>query len=141
MPTDPLVAIQSELAQIKLILLIVGSLVAVLVVLAIASRLFRFRGEIRSFLYDQFSRDASDLFDNNKLVELKSLCVGTLADQPNHVQARWHLARTLLLEGDLDASSREFEALRRICPSWDADYLAPYVQEIARLRAAQSSAE
>jgi len=140
-PTDPLVAIQSELAQIKLILLIVGSLVAVLVVLAIASRLFRFRGEIRSFLYDQFSRDASDLFDNNKLVELKSLCVGTLADQPNHVQARWHLARTLLLEGDLDASSREFEALRRICPSWDADYLAPYVQEIARLRAAQSSAE
>ena len=139
MPTDPLIAIQSELAQIKLILLIVGTLVAILVILAIAGRLFRLRGEIRSFLYDQFSREASELFEANKLIELKSLCTGTLAQQPNHVQARWHLARTLLLDGDLDASAREFEALRRICPTWDAEYVAPYVQEIARLRAIQSS--
>jgi hypothetical protein len=140
MQTDPLVAIHAELAQIKLVLLIVGSLVATLTVLAIVSRLFRLRGEYRSFLYDQFSRDASELFDTNKLVELKTLCRSTLAHQPNHVQARWHLGRTLILEGDLDAATREFEALRRVCPTWDADYIAPYVQEMARLRAMQSSA-
>jgi hypothetical protein len=138
MATDPLIAIHAELAQIKLAIIVLGSLVALAAIFTIVRGYFHVKGVFRGIVDDQFAREASRLLDRNKLSELKNLCSDMLADRPNHAHARWYLGRALLLDGELEASLREFEALRHICPSWKSEYIEPNIQEIDRLRAARS---
>lgn len=134
MPTEPLIAIQAELAQIKTILLVVSSLGGIALLLIIVRGCIGLFRDIEGLMANHFERQASELFQENKLPALKALALERLQDNPNHEYARWYLARTLYVERDFDAALREFSELQRICPSWNVEHISPFVAEIERLR-------
>lgn len=134
MTIDPLVAIHSELAQIAATASVVSYLGGVALILVIIRGCFAAIREYHSLMEKKFSREAEVLLHENKLPELKALAIDQLKDQPNHEYGRWYLARALYLSKDFDSAIREFAALERICPTWKAEHIEPYLREIEKLR-------
>ena len=134
MPIDPLVAIHSELAQIATTVSVVSYLGGVALTLVIIRGVFAAIREYRSLMGKKFSREAEALLNEDKLAELKTLALDQLKTQPNHEYARWYLARALYLSQDYDGAIREFAFLERICPTWKAEHIEPYVREIEKER-------
>jgi hypothetical protein len=134
MPIDPLVAIHSDLAQIAATASVVSYLGGVALILVIIRGCFAAIREYRNLMEKKFSREAEPLLHENKLAELKALALDQLKDQPNHEYARWYLARALYLSQDYDGAIREFAFLERICPTWKAEHIEPYLLEIEKLR-------
>ena len=132
MPTEPLTAIQAEIAQIKMILLVVSSVGSVAAILIIFRACFGIYRDLRKLMFSQFEHQAGELLNKNKLTELKALTLERLRDHPNHEYARWYLARALYLDGDYEGATREFSELKRICPSWKSEHIDPFMQEIEK---------
>jgi hypothetical protein len=72
------------------------------------------------------------LLNEDEIAELKTLALDQLKTQPNHEYARWYFARPLYLPQDYDGAIREFAFLERICPTWKAERIEPYVREIEK---------
>ena len=132
MPTEPLIAIQTELAQIKTILLVVSSVGGIAAILLIFRACFGLYRDFERVMANQFERQAGELLHENKLPELKALTLERLRDHPNHENARWYLARALYLDEDFEGAIREFSELVRICPSWKSEHIDPFMQEIEK---------
>ena len=134
MPIDPLVAIHSELARIAATMSAISYVGGAALILVIIRGCFVVIREYKSLMDKKFEREAEILLCKNKLAELKSLAFDRLSEQPNYEYARWYLARALYLDEDYDGAIREFAVLERICPSWKADHIDPYVREIEKRR-------
>jgi hypothetical protein len=134
MPTEPLVSIQTELAQIKTILLVVSALGGIALLLVILRGGFSLYRDFEKFMAGNFRRQAWELYEQNKASELKAFALERLADHPNHETARWYLAKALYLERDFDGALRELSEVERLCPSWKAEYIDPLVEKIGRCR-------
>ena len=132
MSTEPLIAIQAEITQIKTILLVVSSVGGVAAVLVIFRACFGVYRDLKKLMSEQFEHQASELLKENKLSELKALSLERLNEHPNHEYARWYLARALYLDEDYEGAIREFSELKRICPSWNSEHIEPFIQEIEK---------
>lgn len=132
MTTEPLIVIQSEITQIKAILLVVSSVGGVAMALVIFRACFGIYRDLRKLMFGQFEHHAGELLNENKLSELKALSLERLKEHPNHEYARWYLARALYLDKDYEGATREFSELKRICPSWNSEHIDPFVQEIEK---------
>lgn len=132
MTTEPLIAIQAEITQIKTILLIVSSVGGVAMALVIFRACFGIYRDLRKLMSGQFEHQAGELLNENKLSELKALSLERLNEHPNHEYARWYLARALYLDKDYEGAIREFSELKRICPSWNSEHIEPFIQEIEK---------
>ncbi|MDD4928404.1 MAG: hypothetical protein PHP85_03875 [Gallionella sp.] len=132
MPTEPLIAIQAEIAQIKTILLVVSSIGGFAAILVMTRAGFGIYHDVERLMSKQFEQQAGELLHCNKLAELKALALERLQAHPNHEYARWYLARALYLDEDYEGAIREFSELKRICPSWKAEHIDPFMQEIEK---------
>jgi hypothetical protein len=130
MPTDSLIAIQSELADIKTILLVVSVVGGIALLFAIIRTLFDLYFDIQRLMAKHFESAADDLLKQNRLAELKAHVAERLTTHPNHEYARWYLARALYLEGDRESAQREFAVLARLCPSWRDQHIDPFLREL-----------
>jgi hypothetical protein len=141
MPTESLLAIQAELAQLRAVLIIISVIGGVFLVLGIVRQLAGIYREIPRMMSDSFKTDAEDLLEQNKLSDLKTRMLERLESHPNFDYAHWYLARALYLEGDDDAALREFAILKKLSPSWNASHIDPYVKTIHERRNAAKSAD
>ncbi|MDD4928479.1 MAG: hypothetical protein PHP85_04295 [Gallionella sp.] len=132
MSTEPLIAIQAEITQIRTILLVVSSVGGVAMALVIFRACFGIYRDLRKLMSGQFEHQAGELLNENKLSELKALSLERLNEHPNHEYARWYLARALYLDKDYEGAIREFSELKRICPSWNSEHIDPFIQEIEK---------
>lgn len=132
MTTEPLTAIQAEITQIKMILLVVSSVGSVAAILVIFRACFGIYRDLRKLMSSQFEHQAGELLNENRLSELKALTLERLRDHPNHEYARWYLARALYLDEDYERAIHEFSELKRICPSWNSEHIDPFMQEIEK---------
>ena len=132
MSTEPIIAIQAEITQIKTILLVVSSVGSVAALLVIFRACFGIYRDLRKLMAGQFEHQAGELLKENKLPELKAFALERLNGHPNHEYARWYLARALYLDEDYEGAIREFAELKRICPSWNSEHIEPFVQEIEK---------
>lgn len=130
MPTDSLIAIQSELAEIKTVLMIVAIGGGIALLLVVIRTLFGFYFDIRKLLAKTFESVADDLLKQNRLAELKAHAAERLSTHPNHEYARWYLARALYLDGDRESARREFDVLAKLCPSWRDEHIDPFLREL-----------
>jgi hypothetical protein len=129
---EPLSAIQAELGQIKLVLIVMCTAITVAAIVAIVRGYLLAKASLRKFAEDHLTREIVELYDSNKLADVIARSRAALAEHPNHEYARWYLARALYLQSDFVASRREFEELCRICPSWRKAHIEPYLEEIER---------
>ena len=135
MSADQFASLQSELRQIKVAVIVTGTAIILLCVLA-AGRVYSYvKRYVIYRLDDLFRAEAVDLLEKGNTAALKALAIDKLKDRPNHADAHWYLARAFYLEKDWPAALREFEATRSLMPNWDVEYVKPYVEEIRTLQA------
>ena len=130
MPTDALLAIQSELADIKTILLVVSVFGCLVFLLVTVRKFFGIYFDYQRLTGKRFETTADDLLKQDRLSELKAHALEQLATHPNHEYAHWYLARALYLERDYEGARKEFDILEQLCPSWKAEHIDPYLQTI-----------
>ena len=128
MNPESLIGIQSELAQIRAILLPVSIIGGIVLILAMFRASLGIYFDLKKVMAKQFETVADILLRENRLPELKTHVQERLKTQPNHEYAHWYLARAFYLEGDHEGASREFVILENLCPSWKADHIEPFLQ-------------
>src|SRR5437868_14507258 len=104
MPIEQLNAIYSELAQIKIILIVTCAFITIAALATLVGGYFRVVSGLRRFTEDQFTREITELFERAELLEVIARSKAVLVQRPNHEYARWYLARALFLKGDLSES-------------------------------------
>jgi cytochrome c-type biogenesis protein CcmH/NrfG len=130
MTSSDLSAIASELAAIKLILYVIGALVIVSVVLTCLRSYAHVKQFVRSHLGEMFREDARLLLEKNHLAQLVQLAKQRIKERPNDADGHWYLARALQLQGRSQEALNEFEATRKLAPTWSGDHIDPWVAQI-----------
>ena len=128
-PSD-LSAVASELATIKAILYVIGSLVVVSVALTCLRGYVFVKQFVQSRLGDLFRENARLLLEKGELDELVEIARDRLVERPNDADGHWYLARALQLQGRFEEALNEFEATRRLAPTWSTDHIDPWVAQI-----------
>jgi len=128
-PSD-LSAVASELAAIKVILYVIGGLVVVSVALTCLRSYVFVKQFVQSRLADLFRENARLLLEKGELDELVKLGRDRIVERPNDADGHWYLARALQLQGRFEEALNEFEATRRLAPTWSADHIDPWVIQI-----------
>jgi cytochrome c-type biogenesis protein CcmH/NrfG len=128
-PSD-LSAVASELATIKMILYVIGGLVVLSVGLTCLRSYVFVKQFVQSRLGDLFRENARVLLEKGELDELVQLSRDRVIERPNDADGHWYLARALQLQERFEEALTEFEATRRLAPTWSADHIDPWVVQI-----------
>lgn len=101
-----------------------------LFVLVIISTITSLVVNLRDRLKIDFSDKVKKLYETQKYKELIKLCTKEIEIFPKSAEANWWLARAQSkLGNDLEAL-RLFRKVTEIEPTWEAEYVIPYVKEI-----------
>lgn len=100
MPTEPLLAIQAELAQLGTVLFVISVVGGIFLVLGIIRQSFGIYHDFQKMTAEQFKTTAEDLLEQNKISDLKAHVLERLKTHPNYDYAHWYLARAMYLDGD-----------------------------------------
>ena len=122
--------ILQTLKEIKgmLFLLLVGF--GLLFALMIAGTVSSIYISIRDRLKSDFTGQAKELFEGHKYNKVIKLCEKEIKIFPRSAEANWWLARAYSeLGNDLEAL-RLFKKVTELEPTWEGEYVSPYVKEI-----------
>ena len=126
--------ILSTLQEIKTAIYI---LIAILVLGVIASFLragIAAKGLVRGKLDDIFRDEASHLFDKGAFEELIKVCEDKLKSKPYDANALWYIAKAYYQKGDYLQAKNYFERVAKAEPSWEKEYVQPYLEKIEGLQ-------
>tara|TARA_R110002096_G_scaffold429995_1_gene643438 strand:+ start:400 stop:810 length:411 start_codon:yes stop_codon:yes gene_type:complete len=90
------------------------------------------RSTIKREKNEIFSEIASELFDEGKWDELIDYCDMKLDRKPNHSYALWYSAKAYYQKKELDKAKEQFRRLSLAEPSWDDNYIQPYMNRISK---------
>ncbi len=123
-----------ELHAIKLAVYTILGMVTVTAV-GTALRTYRYIKQLaRDKLADDFWSEAKALLEQNKLDELMALTKEKITECPNHTYAHWYLGRAYYLQAEWQQAKEEFETVGRLDPTWQEEYVRPYLEEIQKKR-------
>lgn len=133
MSPDQFTFLLAEIRGIKLALVVVGALLVVLAILGAVRVVLLLRSKVAQGLDEMFNEDAERMFQQADLDRLVFRCRERLEERPNHVYARWYLARAYYQKEEWSKALEQFEALRKLVPNWGSS-IDPFVQQIRVMR-------
>ena len=130
MSANDLAAIYAELRHITHILYVVGALTLVAVVLACLRTYWMVKRHVDQL--DVFTSEAEQLLEKEQPAKLVTLASEKIRERPHYAYGYWYLARALFAQDRYAAAIEQFEATRRMQPTWGSNYIDPYVSEAQR---------
>ena len=120
----------SSLNEIKYLLYII----LFVVVLGVGANWIRaiatVKGNLRRIFDDQFTEEASALYENEKYSELIDYCQKYLEKRKNNAHALWHLGKAYYKLEKFDKSRDCFERVAQAEPNWEETHVIPYFKKI-----------
>ena len=98
------------------------------------------RSAVKGELDKLFSQEASDLYDKGQWNELIAFCAEQLDRKPNHSYALWYIAKAHYRKSEMESAKLYFQRLAQAEPSWDDNYVKPYLSKISDTEEADSPA-
>ncbi len=89
---------------------------------------------VREKLDDIFRGEASHLFDKGDFDELIKYCEDELNSKAFHADALWYVAKAYYQKGEHQKAKEYFEKLAKSEPSWEKQYVQPYLEKIDQSR-------
>ena len=80
----------------------------------------------------QWGKDATRLYHDKKLDELKQHCESRLLEKPRDALATWWLARTYQAKNEPELARQYFRQVIEIAPGWKASYVDPFFDDSHR---------
>ena len=77
-----------------------------------------------------FNRVASDMFESGKLTELIEYCHEHLKKKPRAAYAYWFLGKAHYQLKELSKAEQFFNKAIEINPSWENEWVKPYLEKI-----------
>ncbi len=119
-----------ELVTIKTLLTWLVILVSIYLVSRIIKKLTSIFSSWRSYRRKAIGDISADLFDREKYEEIIKYLSPKLSKQPNNSDNLYWLGRANLELGNYKESKALFIKLRHVEPSWEEDYIEPYIKRI-----------
>ncbi len=128
---------QQLLATLQEIKTAIYVLMAIVVLGVVASFLragITSKNLVREKLNDLFRDEASHLFDKGAFDELIKYCENKLNSKAFHADALWYVAKAYYQKGEHKKAKEYFEKLAKSEPSWEKQYVQPYLEKIDQSR-------
>jgi cytochrome c-type biogenesis protein CcmH/NrfG len=119
-----------ELVTIKTLLVWLIILVSIYLISMIIKKLASIYSNWRSYRRKAIGDISADLFDREKYEEIIKYLSPKLSKQPNNADNLYWLGRANLELGNHKESKALFIKLRNVEPSWEEDYIEPYIKRI-----------
>ncbi|RBP48629.1 tetratricopeptide repeat protein [Arenicella xantha] len=119
-----------ELEKIRDILTLILLLLGVLVVAKALNVIGNISSNWQLQRSDRIRNHSIDLHDQEKYSELIEYLAKKLNDYPNNPTAIYWMARSHLGKADYVSAKKYFLKLKDIEPSWEKDYVEPFMREI-----------
>ena len=127
MDTEILRALQ----EIRGLLFILTSAICLVVAILFLSSIGRALEYYRSVKANAFINEANELFDLGSFNELVEFCESKLKQFPNHSNAVWWMAKAKFRMGEEQEAKALFEKLIELEPSWEDEFIQPYIKKIS----------
>ncbi len=119
-----------ELSKIKDLL----AIIVILLGLLVAGKVIEILGDIsnnwRSFRTNRVRGAAAEMYDRGEYSKLVEFLKKELKSHPNCPTSTYWLARCYLSLSDNENAKKSFHKLRELEPSWEDEYISPYLQDI-----------
>lgn len=122
--------ILSTLQEIKTAIYVLMAIVVLGVVASFLRAGIAAKNLVREKLDDLFRAEASRLFDKGAFDELIKYCEDKLKSKPHNSDALWYVAKAYYHKEDHDKAKEYFEKLVQAEPSWEKQYVQPYLEKI-----------
>jgi tetratricopeptide (TPR) repeat protein len=125
------IAILQDIRSALWVLIIVVSIgVVAVVVRAIVTSYRAVKTEIDNFFYNS----ASAMYESGDLNELVKYCQEHLKKKPKEAYAYWFLGKAHFQMKELDKAEEYFNKAVEIYPSWEKEWIGPFLEKIAAAR-------
>jgi tetratricopeptide (TPR) repeat protein len=126
--------ILSTLQEIKTAIYVLMAIVVLGVVASFIRVAISVKNLVRGKLDDLFRDEAIHLFDKGSFDELIKYCEDKLKSKPHHAYALWYVAKAYYQKGEHKRAKEYFEKVATAEPSWEKDYVQPYLEKIETSR-------
>ena len=123
--------ILKTLQEIRGLLFILTSAICFVVAILFLRNIGRAITHYKSLKANAFINEANELFDLGNYIELVDFCESKLKQLPNHSNAIWWMAKAKFRMGEEEEAKALFEKLIELEPSWEDDYIQPYIKKIS----------
>ena len=123
--------ILKTLQEIRGLLFILTSAICFVVAILFLRNIGRAITHYQSLKVNAFINEANELFDSGSYIELVDFCESKLKKLPNHSNAVWWMAKAKFRMGEEEEAKALFEKLIELEPSWEDDYIQPYIKKIS----------
>lgn len=127
--------ILSTLQEIKTALYVLMAIIILGVIAGFLRAGIAAKNLVKEKLDDFFRDEANHLFDKGAFDELIRYCEDKLKSKPHNSDALWYVAKAYYQKEDYSKAKEYFEKLVKAEPSWDKQYVQPYLEKIDRSRA------
>jgi tetratricopeptide (TPR) repeat protein len=126
--------ILSTLQEIKTAIYVLMAIVVLGVVASFIRAGISAKSLLKGKLDDLFRDEANHLFDRAAFDELIKYCEDKLNSKPFHSDALWYVAKAYYQKGEHKKAKEYFEKLAKSEPSWEKQYVQPYLEKIDQSR-------
>jgi len=123
-------AILSTLQEIKTAIYVLMAIVVLGVVASFIRAGISAKNLLRGKLDDLFRDEANHLFDKGAFDELIKYCEDRLKSKPHDGHALWYVAKAYYQKDEHRKAREYFEKLAKAEPSWEKEYVQPYLEKI-----------
>ena len=123
--------ILKTLQEIRGILFLLTSAVCFVVLILFLRNLGRAFVYLKSAKDNAFINEAERLFDLKEYAEVVSISERKLKQLPDHSHAVWWMAKAKFRMGQEQEAGILFEKLIELEPSWEENYIQPYIKKIS----------
>jgi TolA-binding protein len=94
---------------------------------------------VKTEIENMFYNSASAMYESGKFSELMEYCHDHLKKKPREAYAYWFLGKAHFHLKELDKAEEYFHRAVEIYPTWEKEWVAPFLAKIAAERGSPSS--
>jgi tetratricopeptide (TPR) repeat protein len=124
--------LQDIKSALWILIFVVGVGVAAIVIRSAIAAYMAIRAEVGNMFYSS----ASAMYEAEQLGELVEFCLKHLKKKPKEAYAYWFLGQSHYKMKEYDKAVEYFNRAVELCPSWEKEWVGPFLAKIAAERIA-----